>query len=288
MPTLSRVYSILPALVVPWCAALLFVAAPAPAANLAEMDKPADEQAMQALVESISRSIKAHSDAPQPYVERGIAYFKLHKFDLAIADFSHAIALDDRQDDAYFARGMARGRNGEIDQGIADLGVYIQRHPRSSLAYTKSGVRHLWKKDLDGAEHDLRRAVELDPDNAEAHDDLGVVYAQRGDYARAMRHFSATVRLDPSYQKGYHNLAVTYYLVGLDTQALAAVNESLRLASENRNSLILKSEILKALGRLDEAKRVREDADFAPDGNWSEQVPLHPGNAGAGTSEKAE
>jgi len=135
-------------------------------------------------------------------------------------------------------------------------------------------VRHLWKKDLAGAEHDLRQAVRLDPGNAEAHDDLGVVHAQRGEHIKAIEHFFATVRLDPSYQKGYHNLAVAYYLVGHEAQALAAVNESLRLRPDNRNSLILKSEILKVLGRLDEAKRVREDAEFAPDGNWSEQMPL--------------
>jgi len=114
-------------------AALTFVASPVTGADLADMDKPADEQAVRHQLEVRDRDIQAYPQAPQAYVQRGMAYFKLHEFDRAIGDFSRAIALDDRQDDAYFGRGMARGRNGDIDQGIADLGVYI-RAPSAQLA----------------------------------------------------------------------------------------------------------------------------------------------------------
>jgi tetratricopeptide (TPR) repeat protein len=123
--------------------------------DLAGLDKPADSEAMQARVDAVGRQIRSRPDAAELYVQRGEAYFKLREFDKAIDDYSTAIRLDDRQDDAYFGRGMALGRSGEIDKGIADLGVYIKRHPKSSLAHTKRGVRYLWKGDEANAEKDF-------------------------------------------------------------------------------------------------------------------------------------
>jgi tetratricopeptide (TPR) repeat protein len=244
-------------------------------ADLASLDKPADGEAMQARVESITRQIRSRPEVAALYVQRGEAYFKLHAFDQAIADFSTAIRLDDRQDDAYFGRGMAMGRSGAIDQGITDLDVYLRRHPKSSLAHTKRGVRYLWKGDEASAEKDFVVAISLDPQNAEAHDDLGVICARRAEYDTATAHFTATIASDPSYKKAYHNLAMVYYITGREQQGLSTINEAIRLAPEDRNAVMLKSKILETLGHHDEARRTRNEADFLPDGNWSEQMPVH-------------
>jgi len=101
-----------------------------------------------------------------------------------------------------------------------------------------------------------------------------VVLARQGDVRQAIENFSATVRIDPSYQKGHHNLAMAYFIAGQDALALVSVNNSLKLAPEARNSLLLKSQILKALGRTKEAQAIKEQAEFLPEGNWSERVPV--------------
>ena len=208
------------------------------------------------------------------YVKRGQIYFELHQFDKAIDDYDRALRLDDHQDEAYFGRGLARGRYGLIEEGIADLTVYLHRHPDSSRGYTKRGVRYLWLGDVPHARNDLEKAIALDPRNAEAHDDLGVVLARQGDMQRAIENFSATVRIDPSYQKGHHNLAMAYFIAGQDALALISVNNSLKLAPQARNSLLLKAQILKALGRTKEAQAIKEQAEFLPEGNWSERIPV--------------
>jgi tetratricopeptide (TPR) repeat protein len=243
--------------------------------DLAGLDKPANSEAMQAQLEVLNRQIRSRPDAAALYVQRGETYFKLREFDKAIEDYNTAIRMDDSQDDAYFGRGMTLGRSGEIDKGIADLDVYIRRHPKSSLAHTKRGVRYLWKGDEANAEKDFIQAIALNPRNAEAHDDLGVIYARRGDYGKAAEHFSATIRIDSTYQKAYHNLAMVYFLTDHESQALTVVNEALQLVPEDRNTLMLKSNILDSLGRAEEARRTREEAEFLPAGNWSERMPVH-------------
>ncbi|HHJ34323.1 MAG TPA: tetratricopeptide repeat protein [Gammaproteobacteria bacterium] len=231
--------------------------------------------------DEVEKQIASHTlelnrspDDARRYILRGDLYFLIHEFDEAVEDYTAAIELDSSLDAAYFGRGLAYGRQGYISEGIEDLSHYIKLNPQSSLAYTKRGVRYLWLGDRDNAFDDLSKAVMLDPENAEAHDDLGVVLAQKGSYKQAIKHFSATIRIEPDYQKGYHNLAMAYYVTENDALALDAVNESLRLKSTARNSLLLKAKILIALGKVEEAAALEEDAEFMPDGDWSEQAPV--------------
>jgi tetratricopeptide (TPR) repeat protein len=225
-------------------------------------------------IEKLTALIDGGEENTQLYIQRGDLYFEKREFFDAVEDYTTAIELDPEADQAYFGRGMALARQGMIDEGIADLSVFIKRNPKSSLAYTKRGVRYIWKQDYANAEKDLTKALELDPDNSEAHDDLGVVYAKKQDYEKAVEHFSATIQLDPSYQKGYHNLAMTLFLVGQDERAHMRVNQALALNPNHRDALLLKSQILEELGRHEEAASIKEDAEFLPDTNWSESVPV--------------
>ena len=243
-------------------------------ADIATLDHAADQEEMLRQVAEQDRRIRNNPKDARAYLARGEAHFKLRDFESAIDDFTHALRLNDKLDDAYFGRGMARGRGGEIDAGIADLGVYLRRNPKSSLAYTKRGIRYLWKGDLDNAERDFRKALALDPRNAEAHDDLGVILAQRGEYPAALKHFEATVSADPTYQKGFHNLALVHYLTGNAAEGLTRVDQALRLIPDARDSLLLKAAILEALGREREAKAIKEEAEFLPQGDASARMPL--------------
>ncbi len=264
-----RFVAALPALLLAWA-----VHASGSVIDLARLDEPADSEAMTREAARLDGELRKHPKAAALYARRGAARFKLREFDKAVEDFTTALKLDDRLDEAWFGRGMALGRNGQVEEGVADLGVYIHRHPDSSLAHTKRGIRYLWMNDLDRAEKDLTRAIALDPRNAEAHDDLGVIHAQRGQYELALQHFQKTVRADPSYQKGYHNLAMVHYITGRNDEALATVERALKLIPEARDSLLLKSSILEALGRNAEAKVLREEAEFMPAGERSARMPI--------------
>ena len=224
------------------------------------------------LIKDYSQSLKRNPKDVALLIKRGDLYFKLHQFEDAIEDYSDAITLDKYADEAYFGRGMALGRFGQISEGIRDLSTYISRHPKNARAYTKRGVRHLWLHEDTKAKKDFVRAIELNQGNAEAHDDLGVIYARHGEYEVALRHFTAAVTLDPTYFKAFHNLAMVYYINGQDLLALTSIERSLELVPEQRNTMMLKADILNALGRKDEAAKVKSDAEFLPEGNWSEHI----------------
>lgn len=232
------------------------------------------EDGMTAKIDHYTQLLKQNPRNVAILIKRGDLYFKLHQFDQAIFDYSDAIKLDPHADKAFFGRGLARGRNGQIQEGIHDLSIYIKRHPNDSYAYTKRGVRYLWLRNDAKAKNDLEKAVSINPKNAEAHDDLGVILARRRQYVNAIKHFTATVSIDPTYAKGWHNLAMVYYIVGQDKLALDAINSSLNLSPDQRNSLLLKAKILNDLGQTAEAEKIKENAEFVPGGNWSERVPV--------------
>ena len=225
-------------------------------------------------ISSYSKILTSQINNIDVLMQRGDAYFTIHEFDKAVADYSRVIAVNPSHDAAYFGRGMALGRAGELEAAIRDLSVYIKRNPKDSRAYTKRGVRYIWHGKLDLAQHDLEKAVALDHTNSEAHDDLGVIYSQRKDFAAATNHFMAAIKHDPGYQKAYHNLATAYYINNEMALSLKMVNQSLRMLPHNRDSLMLKGLVLKSLGRNREASALIDEAEFLPDGNWSERFSL--------------
>ncbi len=235
---------------------------------------PVTVEDMEAIIDDYNRRIQSAPERVEFYIRRGAALLRLHRFEEAIRDFTHAIRLDDL-DEAYFGRGMARGRKGEFQAGIDDLSEYIARNPHSSLAYTKRGIRYLWMGDRRSAKKDLAKALEINPGNAEAHDDLGVILAQSEDYRAAVTHFAEAIKLEPSYQKAYHNLAMVLYLTDQNQTALKVVDEGLRLRPNERDSMLLKAEILSSLGRHGEAEDLKADAEFQAEGDWSERAPVN-------------
>jgi len=223
-------------------------------------------------IKNVTKELKEKPKSTDLLIKRGDLYFQIHEFDKAVDDYTAAIKLDDHADKAYYGRGLALGRSGDIRGGIKDLTVYLDRHPNDSYGYTKRGIRNLWIGDDENAEKDLTKAITLNPKNAEAHDDLGVVLARRGQYKEAKKHFIACVTNDPTYFKGWHNLAMVRYIFGENQKALDAVNNSLTLVPNQRSPMLLKAKILQDLGRFKEAAKVKDEADWLPEGNWSEHI----------------
>jgi tetratricopeptide (TPR) repeat protein len=223
---------------------------------------------------SLTQKIDSSPDNIKLLMQRAKLLFENNQHQQAVDVYSLVIKYTPKNHHAFFGRGMALGRLGEVQKGIDDISVFIQHNPKSSLAFTKRGVRYLWLGNLKKAANDFKKAIAINPKNAEAHDDLGVIMAQQGRPKEAIDHFLKTIKYDPSYQKAYHNLSLTYFIYDNNQAALIFVNKALALSPESKDTVLLKSEILKSLGQLSKAEQLREDAMFLPDGNWSESMPI--------------
>jgi tetratricopeptide (TPR) repeat protein len=81
-------------------------------------------------VEDYTRALERAPDG-DIYQHRGWAYFFADAWQLALRDFSKAIALDPRMGDAYIGRGLARVMLGHYRGAIADAEAALRRKPRT-------------------------------------------------------------------------------------------------------------------------------------------------------------
>jgi len=69
------------------------------------------------------------------YVGRGVALNAAEQRDDAIADFTHAIALDPKNFNAYENRASLNLAASRFEQAIADMTVVIRAQPANGMAY---------------------------------------------------------------------------------------------------------------------------------------------------------
>ena len=147
--------------------------------------------------------------------------------ELADKDFSEAIRLDERMEDAYIGRARSRADRGNFDGAVQDLNVAIDLNPKNSAAYSGRGASLAATGNYQPALVDLGTALELDANNAAAY------------MARALLNFNKE-----EYQGAVDDLAA-YAAVGGDDPAAAQFRRGIALI---------------ALGKFEEARGELETA----------------------------
>ena len=141
------------------------------------------------------------------FLDRGILFAGRGDYEMAIEDFTEALALDPSLTTAYTLRGRAYYAGvsyvtsvGENFSGVGAL-ARVGTSPAQQQAYEKAIA-------------DFTQAIRLDPSYASAYISRGVAYAGKGDYDRAIADYNQAIRLDPNYAPAYINRGVAYYNKG--------------------------------------------------------------------------
>jgi TonB family protein len=194
-------------------------------------------------------------EAPVTDIEfyaRGIAYAQLKNYDLAIANFDKAIALNPQRDISYLSRGLAYYYKENYDRAIIDYNNAIKLEPnvtstdveqrkddfheryqkasgdihkliqadpepwfywfRRGVAYDERGKAYVNKGDYDRAIADFTMFIQLNPDHADAYDHRGAAYGEKGDLDQAIADFDRAIQLNPRLQSAYENRDYAYKL----------------------------------------------------------------------------
>jgi len=211
-------------------------------------DHPKDEDALSALG-NLERSRKNFADAAETYTKainettkpekarwalyyfRGISYERQKKWDLAEADFKHALELYPDQPLVLNYLGYSW-----VDQGL----------------------------NLDQAFSMLHKAVELRPTDGYIVDSLGWAYFKLGHYDEAVKELERAIDLKPSDPVINDHLGDAYWRVGRKLEAHFQWNHARDLGPEPDD----KDKILKKIehGLPDEEKPAAADADPGKNG----------------------
>uniref|UniRef100_A0A8C1YIU2 UDP-N-acetylglucosamine--peptide N-acetylglucosaminyltransferase 110 kDa subunit n=1 Tax=Cyprinus carpio TaxID=7962 RepID=A0A8C1YIU2_CYPCA len=122
---------------------------------------------------------------------------------------------------------------------------------------------HFQCRRLDRSAHFSTLAIKQNPMLAEAYSNLGNVYKERGQLQEAIEHYRHALRLKPDFIDGYINLAAALVAAGDMEGAVQAYVSALQY---NPDLYCVRSDLgnlLKALGRLEEAKVCLNMSAFA-------------------------
>ncbi|MGA7150962.1 MAG: tetratricopeptide repeat protein, partial [Pseudolabrys sp.] len=168
-------------------------------------------------------------------INRGAAYEKIGRKDLAGADYDTVIKLYPDWEVGHRKR--------------AELLTEMGRGGEAIASYTKR--------------------VELEPDNAFNWSDRGDAYRAAGDLDHALADYGAAIDRKPGDPRFWHGRAITYQALGDNAHALADLDKTLELSPNYARAYRERAEIHRAMGDVAAAKADEDSAAKVPK-NWPE------------------
>jgi len=117
-----------------------------------------------------TEAIKLKPEIPQAYFNRGIAYFYLRKFDLAMADFDKVIENGDKGALIYDWRCYTLIQVHDYERAIEEGKRALEIDPKFCVAYYRIGRAKFFLGDIAAARESQLRALEIDPNYQPAKD----------------------------------------------------------------------------------------------------------------------
>ena len=161
--------------------------------GLAPLDLPAPLEA----IALYTTELLTDPRNPQLLRFRGNAYFKIEKFELALQNFSDALALDHNDAGTLSSRGKALMHVERYDEALEDFTRAISLKPSNAVAYAGRAQVQLILNHFDQAIADYTEAIRLEPANpshyhgrANAMFEAGRKENEKPDRAKAMELFN--------------------------------------------------------------------------------------------------
>ncbi len=144
-------------------------------------------------------SEKAADVDGQAYFNRGMAHYTEAKYDLAIEDYTQAIARDFSPAYSYNNRGIALASKKDFTRAAADYDRAIQLDPAFADPFCNRAdlALNLDRTNTTPAIADYTRALAINPKMARAFQNRGSAYYLRQDYESAVADYSRALALKP-------------------------------------------------------------------------------------------
>lgn len=166
-------------------------------------------------LEACSAGLRLDPMDAELYLRRGIAWFHLGRYGIALEDFEDAagIAYDDPRPELW--RGLTLM---ELDKSLEAISAYssaIRRDRTYDLAYLNRGLAYLVTDEPAKAEFDFDQAIRHDPRDARAWFNRGVAQARQSEYADAADSYGESLRIDPKMEGSRRNLEAIRGRIGV-------------------------------------------------------------------------
>ncbi len=191
----------------------------------------------QDVIRYMSRALAA-PDLPQhlratAFYDRAAAYAANKQDELAIADYTSALALAPDDYNALVERGSLYEDKKQYDLARADFAAAIKRRPDLLLGYASHAQTNLDEKKYDDAIKDYNDGLVVSPDDLDLIVLRGETLRLAGRYDEATRDFSFVVDKHPRYTAAYILRARTYQQSGNTHAAVSDYEDAIDIEPDN-------------------------------------------------------
>jgi tetratricopeptide (TPR) repeat protein len=200
-------------------------------------------------------TVAKRPDNPRAYHNRGYAYEKLGRDDLAMADYDEALKLKDDYVETRVNRGILFRRLGRYEDALRDHAKTIELKPRDADAYYTRAYTHGLFNRHKPAIDDYTAGIALDhPANSmKAYYNRGNSHHALGQDKEAIADYTETIRQRPDFVSSYRNRGICYQRAGQSELAVADFTKSLQLAPNEAEFYFYRADCNAALGRYAQA-----------------------------------
>jgi lipoprotein NlpI len=163
---------------------------------------------------------------PVAFLDRGTAYQRLGKYDLALTDFTASLALRPTFD-AFLRRAVIHRLRLEPELAIQDVTSAIAIRPDLATGYEMLGFFYVDLGRVDEAIAALTTALAATPNDAELFVNRSTYYLYKADYASAMSDADKAIAFSNGSAASYAAKAAIYEAEGQLADALVLIEQAL-------------------------------------------------------------
>jgi tetratricopeptide (TPR) repeat protein len=189
----------------------------------------------------------------EAYYNRGRAHSMKGQADLAIADFTQAIAVAPPAPGAVNYRGAVYLDEGNYDLAIADFQTALAAKPNWAIAHANLGLAYFMKNDSERGLAEANEAVRLDPALVWAKTVRLRINSARKQFAEVISDATAAIAAAPTNGEAFYYRGEAKVELGDYRAAATDLAEATRLGYKNFYLDLNKGYVNEQLGNLDQA-----------------------------------
>jgi len=212
--------------------ARLFIVATLCAAGCAKSDFQVARQSRNAMWPAAADRAMANAPEekppkilPETHFAAGMLFERQGQFDLAVAQYRKAVALNHNYVAAYHRLALLLSATGQHLEAAETLQRAVAQRPENAVLRNDLGFEWMLAQQWDDAERELRKAIELQPDLAASHINLGMVLAKSGRFGESLSAFQTVL----PEADAYYNLGLMFRGQQMYPEAANAFREVLTL-----------------------------------------------------------
>ncbi len=159
-------------------------------------------------------------------------------YELAVEEFSRAVAANPDDPMAHMMLGVAHYWTGQVDQSLDDYRKSLSLDPNNAQTHMLIGISLAWKGMVPQAYEEFKKAAEIDPSRPDIQMNLGSIEDNLGLTLRSLDHFRKAVELAPKEPLYHYQLALLYRKLGRDSDAVTELREALKYYPDYEDALL--------------------------------------------------